>query len=82
MRSTGIVLLLLAAGMAHGRVVRLIVEQRQPVPGGQHEKITGRITGELDSGDTHNAGINDIRLAAKNARGRVEYSATFTLLSR
>ena len=80
MRTLSVAAMLLVATMAEARVVRLVVEQRQPMPGGQYEKLTGRIVGELDPGDAHNTLINDIRLAQKNSRGKVEYSATFTLL--
>ena len=47
---------------------------------GGFEKLTGHIVGELDAQDPHNTIVNDIRLAARNAHGKVEYSATFTLL--
>jgi hypothetical protein len=71
-----------------GRVVRIVVEHREPVSvpgpaaeeGRQYERLTGRFYGELDPADPHNAIINDIRLAPRNARGKVEYWATFTLL--
>src|SRR5215467_2246286 len=43
-------------------------------------RITGRAFGELDPKDPHNAIIQDIRLAPKNTRGRVEYQATFQLI--
>jgi len=79
---------LLAASPAEGRVVRLIVEHREPVafagepvaPVGQYERLAGRFYGELDPKNPLNAVINDILLAPRNARGHVEYSATFTLL--
>ena len=47
---------------------------------GQYERLTGHFYGELDPKDALNAIINDILLALRNARGLVEYSATFTLL--
>ena len=79
---------LLAASPAEGRVVRLIVEHREPAalagepgaPGMQYERLTGHFYGELDPKNALNAVINDILLAPRNARGLVEYSATFTLL--
>src|SRR5262249_54089356 len=43
-------------------------------------RITGRAFGELDPKDPRNAIIQDIRLAPKNKRGRVEYQATFQLI--
>src|SRR5262245_42676035 len=44
------------------------------------KRITGRAYGELDPRDPHNAIIQDIRLAPRNKRGRVEYQATFQLI--
>ena len=41
--------------------------------------IRGRIHGEVDPTDPHNRIIQDIDLAPRNARGRVEYVATFAL---
>ena len=47
---------------------------------GQYETIAGRVFGELDPNLPHNAIINDINLAPKNANGKVEYMATFFLV--
>src|SRR5262249_48371630 len=44
------------------------------------KRITGRAIGELDPRDPHNAIIQDVRLAPRNKRGRVEYQATFQLI--
>ena len=44
------------------------------------KRITGRAFGELDPRDPRNAIIQDIRLAPRNKRGRVEYQATFQLI--
>jgi hypothetical protein len=63
---------------AHAGVVRLAVEHREPA--GTHERITGHFFGELDPADPLNAIINDLKLSPRNARGRVEYAATFSLL--
>ena len=79
---------MIAASTAEGRVVRLIVEHREsavfagePVGAGwQYERLTGHFYGELDPKNALNAVINDILLAPRNARGVVEYTATFTLL--
>lgn len=49
-------------------------------PGGQYQRLTGRFYGELDPKEPLNGVINDIQRAPRNARGKVEYSATFTLL--
>ena len=71
----------------HAHVTRVVIEHREsPAYGarsfgkaGQYETITGRFFGELDPKDPRNAIINDIQLAPRNARGMVEYSATFAL---
>jgi hypothetical protein len=47
---------------------------------GPLKRITGRAFGELDPHDSHNAIIQDIGLAPKNAAGKVEYQATFQLI--
>src|SRR5262245_33876079 len=44
------------------------------------KRVTGRAFGELDPNDRHNAIIQDIQLAPKNANGMVEYQATFQLI--
>ena len=63
-------------------VVKITIEQRQPFPNAAmpYEKLTGRFFGELDPRKPGNAVITDIELAPRNARGMVEYSATFTIL--
>src|SRR5215471_8624796 len=80
-------LLLVCAAGAEARVIRVVVESRKsPAFGGQlfgkagaYEILSGRFYGEIDPKDPHNSIINDIQLAARNARGMVEYNATFTL---
>src|SRR5262245_53423090 len=47
---------------------------------GSYEEIRGIAIGEVDPADRRNAVITDIQLAPRNARGRVEYRTTFTLL--
>ncbi len=66
---------------AQARVTRIVVESRTPLAeNSQYLRLAGTFFGELDPKQPHNAIINDIQLAPRNARGRVEYSATFTLL--
>jgi len=70
---------------SEARVTRIVVDQRAPVGEpfpevGQFERLTGRAFGELDSHDRRNAIIQDIRLAPRNASGKVEYVATFSLV--
>jgi hypothetical protein len=77
--------LLLCALSLHAHVTRIVVEHSEsPAYGarslgraGQYEILTGRFFGEFDPKDPRNVIINDIQLAPRNARGMVEYSATF-----
>ncbi len=77
----------MCAACLNARVTRIVVEQREsPAFGGQsfgkagqYETLSGHFFGEIDPDDPHNAIITDIRLAPRNARGMVEYSATFAL---
>jgi len=73
---------LLSVSAAHADVVKLVVEKREPFTnaGRPYEKLTGRFYGELDVQHPLNAIITDLEHAPRNARGRVEYSATFTIL--
>src|SRR4051794_40759417 len=66
----------------HGAVVKLSVEKREAFPNAAqpYEKLTGHFYGELDPKHPLNAIITDIEFAPRNARGMVEYSATFTIL--
>jgi len=63
---------------ASAAVTKLTVEKTSPMPGG-YELLEGHFSGALNPGDPHNAIINDIKLAPKNAAGRVEYTATFAI---
>ena len=47
---------------------------------GAYETVKGLIHGEVDPKDARNRVIQDIDLAPRNARGRVEYVATFSLV--
>lgn len=75
-------------GSAEARVTKITISQREsPTYSGrsfggvgQYERIVGTATGELDPADPHNQIIQDLGLAPRNARGNVEYVATFTLL--
>jgi hypothetical protein len=75
---------LLSAGAAQASVLRVEIESRTPIAGhfgtaGAYELVKGRYVGELDPHDPNNAIITDLDLAPRNARGRVEYGATFAL---
>jgi len=71
-----------AGARLHADVVKLTVEKREPFAnqGQAYERLTGRFFGELDPKHPLNVIITDIEHAPRNARGLVEYSATFTLL--
>ena len=81
-------LLLVAASAADARITKIrIVSKESPTFGGyrfagvgQYEKLVGKAYGELDPNDPKNSGIVDIKLAPRNARGRVEYAVDFYIL--
>jgi hypothetical protein len=66
--------------------VTLTISQAEDYPGVfgpkqiSYERITGKFTCEIDTNDSHNAVITDIKLAEKNSRGLVEYTSDFILL--
>jgi hypothetical protein len=79
--------LVVAGSTAEAQVTRLEITSREPVASGQvfgsagpYENIRGRIHGEVDPKDPHNRIIQDIDLAPRNARGKIEYIATFSLM--
>jgi hypothetical protein len=75
------------AATAPARITRIVIERREsPAYRGQsfgeagpYEWLRGRAYGELDPKAPLNAIITDLEFAPRNARGLVEYSATFTL---
>jgi hypothetical protein len=71
--------LVLGPVAAHANIVRLEITKVEPA-GPTHERITGKAYGELDPADPKNAVITDIELAPRNARGKVEYVTTFSLV--
>src|SRR5262245_38129676 len=88
-RYLSIGLLLVACGSsAHAEVKRIVIDRKvSPAfdgksfgAAGQYETLAGRAFGELDPNDPHNRVITDIRLARKNANGKVEYVASFFLV--
>jgi hypothetical protein len=87
-RLVGVGFALLAgwAAPAAAQVTRLEILSREPMdqgrPAGEagpYELVRGRMHGEVDPADRRNAIIQDLALAPRNARGRVEYVATFSL---
>src|SRR5262245_13055433 len=78
---------LVGVGVANARVVRLVVEQRQPLSGGAsfgeagpYERLDGTVYMEVDPRDPHDVVIVNVDRAPRNARGMVEFSAAFTML--
>ena len=82
---------LLALGLsvspAEARVVRFVVEDRQPYAGGEQfgnsgsfERLIGTTYMEVDPADPLNAIIVNLDKAPKNARGMVEFSAPFWII--
>jgi hypothetical protein len=78
---------IVAASSVYADVVRVEITSRRPALNGQSfgmagsfEELKGFAYGELDPRDPKNALITDIDLAPTNARGRVEYRTTFTLV--
>jgi hypothetical protein len=66
-------LLLLVASRTAAEVVRIDVRQRDDF--GTHERLIGRVHFAIDPAAPANAGIADVRLAPRNAAGRVEFSS-------
>ena len=66
------------ASPASAAVTKLMVEKTTPMAGG-YELLEGHFSGALDPSGPHNVVINDIKLAPRNAAGKVEYSATFAI---
>ena len=72
---------------SYARIVRIVVEQREAAAfqgqafgaAGPYQRLSGHIYGELDPKSPLNSIITDIEFAPRNARGMVEYSATFSV---
>ena len=78
---------LLSAHAAEARIVSVRIDKVEPFADGMafgatgpYERAIGVAKGELDPNDKRNALIAGIDQAPRNARGMVEYSATFTIL--
>ena len=79
--------LLVCGASADARITRLVIEKKESPSykgqsfgkAGQYEILSGHYYGEIDPNHPLNAVINDIQLAPRNARGMVEYSATFSI---
>ncbi len=69
--------------MADARLVRIEAAAPKPLPVKEgraaYEQISGTFFGELDPKDIHNRIITDLDKAPRNARGMVEYEASFAM---
>ena len=76
------------AAPAEAKVTKIVIDKKNSPAfdganfgqAGQYEVLVGKAYGELDPKDPRNTIITDIALAPKNARGMVEYMATFQLV--
>jgi hypothetical protein len=70
---------------AEARVVRFVIQSREPVPASAgarvpaYEILRGVFHGALSPQDAHNSLITDLGRARRRAKGLVEYSATFAI---
>ena len=71
---------LVVAPPTQGEIIRLVVERTETLGANGYEKLTGHAYGELDPTLPLNAIITDLEFAPRNARGMVEYVATFTII--
>lgn len=73
------------AAPAAASVTEVTVDSVTPAPaaaaagGVAYEIVRGTFAGELDPADAHNRIVTDLAAARRNARGRVEYRATFAI---
>src|SRR4051812_127745 len=80
--------IILLTAPAQARITRIVIDHRDSSAfkgqsfgdSGPYERLTGHAYGELDPKDPLNAIITDLQLAPRNARGMVEYAATFSML--
>src|SRR5579864_4656044 len=83
------ILAVIAIGTAplQARITRIVIDHRDASAykaqsfgeAGRYERIAGHAYGELDPQDPLNAIITDLKFAPRNARGMVEYAATFSM---
>ena len=78
MRIAASLLVVVVATPAAAQVTRLEITSREKA--GSFERIRGLAHGEVDPRDARNRIIQDLDLAPRNQRGRVEYVATFSLI--
>jgi hypothetical protein len=83
--AAAVAMVCVCSAVIEARVTRIEIAKVERVdpasPGGQpYERLSGTFYGELDPADPKNALITDIQLAPRNARGKVEYAGTFSLM--
>jgi hypothetical protein len=84
---TTLAVIVIGTAPLQARITRIVVDHRDASAykaqsfgeAGRYEKIAGHAYGELDPQDPLNAIITDLKLAPRNARGMVEYAATFSM---
>jgi hypothetical protein len=84
---SSLAVILVFATTSQARVTRIVIEHRDSPAfkgqgfgtAGSYERLTGHFYGELDPKDPLNAIITDLALAPRNAKGKVEYSGTFSV---
>jgi hypothetical protein len=76
----------LATATAEARITRIEIAKTGPAfagasfgAAGTYERLTGQAFGEVDPRAPANAGIQDISLAPRNARGMIEYATDLPL---
>ncbi len=86
-RNLVFLLLFLFSELSNAEITRIQVLSQGPYAGGKafgatgpYVRVVGRFFGELDATHPSNRNIADIRIAPRNARGKVEYSADFEIL--
>ena len=85
--AAGAFVLFASASAPQARVTKIVISQvTSPLFNGQtfgsvgqYEMLRGIAYGEIDPTDRRNSVITDIAFAPRNANGKVEYNATFTL---
>jgi hypothetical protein len=76
----------MATASANAEVVRVDVREQRPwiagrtFASGAYELVSGTVFYELDPSAKSSKGIADIRVAPRNARGKVEFSGPFLIL--
>ena len=83
-----VLLVMLAPSWSEARVIRFVVEQRRPLAdgmsfgtAGSYERLDGTAYFEVDPKDPRNAVIVNLDRAPRNARGMVEFSSPFVILT-